>query len=46
MIIEHLPISLAAGPVDREVVRLSPNQCDQIWRFLDFGQLFKAFGNN
>ena len=22
------------------------SQCDQICRFLDFGQLFKAFGNN
>ena len=25
---------------------LGHRQCDQIWRFLEFGQLFKAFGNN
>ena len=22
------------------------DQCDHIWNLLDFGQLFKAFGNN
>ena len=32
---------------NRNVVRIvTYNQCDQIWRFLDFGQLFKVFGTN
>ena len=30
----------------KNVLKVSGVQCDQMWRFLDFGQLFKAFGNN
>ena len=29
-----------------QLVNMISAKCDQIWRFLDFGQLFKAFGNN
>ena len=29
-----------------ELVLQYPCQCDQIGRFLHFGQLFEAFGNN
>ena len=29
----------------RVPTRIHSKQCDQIWLFLDFGQLFKAFGN-